>query len=91
MPQGASELKLEENLKPHLARQKGKRLRETRKRRKFGGKARSWKPKRKLKYNQQKEFGLNTESLEEAPHRHAESQASFRTRSKMKKGCNENC
>jgi hypothetical protein len=27
-------------------------------------KARSWKPKRELKNNQQKKFGLNTESLE---------------------------
>jgi hypothetical protein len=28
--------------------------------------ARSWNPKRELKYNQQKKFGLNTESLKEA-------------------------
>jgi len=39
--------------------------------------ARSWNPKRELKYNQQKKFGLNTESLEAAPHRHVEGQASF--------------
>jgi hypothetical protein len=61
MPLGTSEQKLENILKPHLARQKGKRLRETREREGMI-EARSWKPKRELKYNQQKKFGLNTES-----------------------------
>jgi hypothetical protein len=57
MPQGASKRKPEKSLKPHLARQKGNRPRETRERDgmikgKFGGeKARSWKPKRELEYD----------------------------------------
>jgi len=49
-------------------------------------KARSWKSKRELKYNQQKTFGLNTESFKEssasAPHRHFEGQASLEQKAK---------
>jgi hypothetical protein len=53
-------------------------------------KARSWKPKKEMKNNQQKCWSGHSPkgSSASAPHRHAKGQASFKTRSKVAGGSN---